>query len=186
MTFSLYIAPALMCTGLFIVFQAWRSKGESKSQSLLAWLGGLTILLSFTIFIYAQGSEFGIVLAAAYLSIIAWLIIVLNIQIQSTTKRNSITNQRKSSNPKDKSNRSRNIGVFFVAGPLSLVASGTFSMASALLLPLERVNEMAIAALSFPFYLGLSCYLVCMYQKPIRDGLVLLSITLISVAWIFS
>lgn len=172
------VASILMALGLLFVYVNWKKK--SPNFKLAALLGWLMVVISSSLFIYLHGKEFGIVIALGTLSLMAWCFVVFNIKRSSNAKKLRIHNSNDSV-----SSKLQLIGMFIVAGPINIVACSLFSMAWVLVLPTDRVDQMSLAALSFPTLFGLVCCLVYMYQKPLRDMIVLCSISIISALWIF-
>lgn len=143
---------------------AWRRKGAGNR--VLVAGGWLALALSTCLWSAAHGVEFGVSYALAWFALCATPAVVLNREYRQPQpdKAAPLTSTAPAST-------GHKWLTFLAAGPLALLASAPLTLLLTLLLPLARVNQMALAAVLFPTLWALAAYWTSASDRPLRFSL---------------
>lgn len=185
MIFSI-AGTAFSLAGIFCLYQSWQQRSWTQGTSGKRWLvpvGWLLLVVATTLWIPAQGAEFGIAYGLMSVSVIAWLVVFINFEIRQQKTRDKLAGQLTAPDAKA---LWRHFLLFVTAVPLSGAAAMLVSVALTLLVPWRAVNEMVLAVYLMPVLWGLASYWACADEKILRPALGLLACGTLSAIFIYS
>lgn len=168
----LLLALASGASAIAALRGAWRSKG--RGNRVLVYAGWAALLLSTILWSQAYGVEFGLSYALAWFALCATVACLLNREYRAPQLDTAapLTAQTTSTGYKWLT--------FLAAGPLALVACVPLTLLMTLLLPLERVNQMALAAVLFPILWALAAYWTSARDKPAHFSVLFVAVGITS------
>lgn len=157
---SPFLALASGAFSIFALRTAWRRKGFGNH---LMVAGGWAMLLLAT-FLWCRifGTEFGISYSLAWFATCAVFAVLFNREYSEPLVSTS------SCAKTDNSGTGRKWLRFIAAGPVALVSCVPLTLLFTLLLPLERVSQMALASVLFPVLWALGAYWSSARDNPGR------------------
>ena len=173
------IATAI--AGITCLYLSWQKR--SQSQVWLMPMGWLLNLASCVFLIRGYGGEFGVAYGLMLLPLLAWLMVLFNLEIKRK-------NQRATENvvfvvPATRT-MLRHIALFFIVVPLSGAASAYISVALATFLPWSRVNAVVLVVMIAPLVWGLAAWWACADPTRYRATLGISIAGLIGAAIVYS
>jgi hypothetical protein len=149
-----------------LLYASWRKRLQPKR--LVVTCGWLLIAVSFWLWTRSVGAEFGTVIAALQLSIVAWIFVLNNRHIRHS-------NGRRQAPVGVNLPRFRAVlyhsGRFLVAVPLAACSGTVLVLAGVALLPWSDVNRLAFAVLMVPVTWGAFAYWSCLDTRLLRPAL---------------
>lgn len=148
------IAAAI--AGIACLYLSWQK--HSPRRMWLMPMGWLLNLVSCALLIRGYGGEFGIAYGLMSLPLLAWLMVLFNLEIKRKNLRatESVTFVVPATRT-----MLRHIALFFLVVPLSGAASAYVSVALATLLPWSRVNAVVLVVMIAPLVWGLAAWWAC-------------------------
>ena len=167
------LALLLCVAGVVLLRLSWR-----RQRTALVCTGWLLLVLSPVVWSGSAGGEFGVSYALLALSIVAWLLIVFNVERQPVKAVNGAVDTA----TLPATTRWHKLGTFLVAGPLAGIAS---LLACALLVGLasdadSRGNSMVLTAFVFPLAWAAAVVWVCAGDRLARTAGALLVVSVIA------
>ena len=145
---------------------------------LASWIA---LVLAFTIMIRSIGPEYGLSYASAALSCVGLVLVGANLELRPCRQAGvSLAKGRAHGNASIQTSVSQKCGTFLVAGPIAGIAScqvvlvATYYAFGANAVP--NALGMAMAAIVFPAFWGITAYMVCMLNQTKKLALILLSV----------
>jgi hypothetical protein len=160
------MAVFMSAGGVALLYASWRTLLRRKRLALTA--GWSLIAVSFWCWNRAVGTEFGIVIAATQLSIVAWFFVLGNRHIRRSTGR---TQEPVGLNLPRFRSILHHSGRFLVAVPLAACSATMLVLATAVVLPWNDVNRLAFAVLTIPAIWGVLAYWACLETRLLRPAL---------------
>ncbi len=159
MLFSLLAAAC----GIGVLYTSWRGRFRRKAAVNLT--GWALIGVSGSLWMRATGMEFGVVIAFLVLSLLAWVVVLANIQVRA---RKAPRIQPAEAGARSLPAVVRHLALFTGTVPVAALASALLAMSVAELLPLVVVDRMAFAVLAVPVLWGLLAWWMCSDVRPLR------------------
>ena len=141
---------------------AWRRKGIRNG--VLVLIGWLALALSLALWSSALGIEYGVSYALAWFALCAIIAVILN-------REHRAPQPDRAAPLSEATTMGHKWLTFFAAGPLAVIACVPLTLLVTLLLPVARVNQMALAAVLFPTLWGLAAYWASARDNPGRLGI---------------
>ena len=152
--------------GVALLYASWRSRLQPKRSVVTC--GWSLIAVSFWFWIRSAGVEFGIVIAATQLPIVAWIFVLTNRHVRRSNGRQQepagVTLPRFHA-------VLHHSGRFVVAVPLAAGSGTMLVLAGATLLPWSDVDRLAFAVLAVPLIWGALAYWACLDTRLLRPAL---------------
>lgn len=178
------ISITLAVLSAILLRLCWQKKGSSWLALRLTGWGAL--LTCAAVWSSSVGPEFGIAFSFLTFSVSAWAMVGLNSQFRARK-----LERKKMENKVNKKLEIRDykiaykIGIFFTAGPLTIICTAFLSITLCSFLPLEKGNIMVTTALLYPVVFAIASYIICMNRRPLRDGIFMASSASLSAAYLF-
>jgi hypothetical protein len=160
------MAVFLGAGGVALLYASWRTLLRRKRLAVMA--GWSLIAVSFWCWNRSVGAEFGAVIAAMQLSIVAWFFVLGNRHIRRSIGR---TQEPVGLNLPRFRSILHHSGRFLVAVPLAASAATMLVLAAAAVLPWADVNRLAFAVLAIPAIWGVLAYWACLETRLLRPAL---------------
>lgn len=166
---SLALALAALIAGAFGVaalYASWRRRVQPKGVVIAC--GWFLIALSFYLWMRAGGAEFGPVLAALQLSIVAWVFVLANRHVRRDNGRRQ---EPASVSLPPLRAILRHAAIFLLAVPVAACSAILSVLAVSTLLPWNDVDRLAFAILVVPLAWGACAYWACSDSRLLRPAL---------------
>jgi hypothetical protein len=153
-------------SGVVLLYASWRKRLRPKR--LVVPCGWSLIAISFWFWIRFAGAEFGTVIAAMQLSIVAWIFVLTNRHMRRSNGRQQepvAMNLPRFQAILHHSSR------FLIAVPLAAGAGTMLVLAASILLPWSDANRLAFAVLVMPLMWGVLAYWACLDTRLLRPAL---------------
>ena len=161
------IAAVLAGTcGVALLYASWRKRLQPKR--LVVTCGWSLIAASLWLWIRFAGAEFGTVIGAMQLSIVAWIFVLTNRHIRRSNGRRQ---EPVGVNLPRFRAMLHHSGRFLVAVPLAACSGTMLVLAGSALLPWSDVNRLAFAVLMVPVMWGALAYWSCLDTRLLRPAL---------------
>jgi hypothetical protein len=168
-------------SGVVSLYASWRQRLQPKRLAVpCAWL---LIAVSFWFWIRFAGAEFGTVIAAIQLSIVAWILVLTNRHVRRSNGRRQepvAMNLPRFQAIVHHSSR------FLVAVPLAAATGTMLVLAASVLLPWSDVNRLAFAVLMMPLMWGVLAYWACLDTRLLRPALGLVAAGFLGAAVLYN
>ncbi len=160
------LAILLTTAGIAIIHGVWRRRLSPRRGVLAA--GWLLLVLSATLWIYADGAEFGLVRALVFISLAAWAAVWINRRVRPPRRGER---EQALAAPKPGRGLVRNTALFVLGVPVAGAASALASVLLGHWLSVEPANRAAVAIVLLPLLWGCALYWVCADSKLSRPAL---------------
>ncbi|MGH8167918.1 MAG: hypothetical protein ACREQ1_11805 [Woeseiaceae bacterium] len=179
------VAPALAALiagafGVAALYASWRKRLQPKSVVIPA--GWFLIALSFYLWMRVGGAEFGPVLAALQLSIVAWIFVLANRHVRRDNGRRQ---EPVSVQLPPFRAILRHAAIFLLAVPLAACSATLLTLAVSTLLPWNDVDRLAFSIVLMPLAWGALAYWACADSRLLRPALGLVAGGSLSVALLY-
>ena len=177
MTFStpkLLAATALSAASVIILRAIWRKK--SAYQLALSTSGWLIFLIGVIYWAEIKGWEIGLAYHFAIVSLVAWLIVTINLEVKPRIQEKQTTKAL----PPITMHPSKAIFKFLIAGPVAGLSACIVLLALSELMPINQTNQLVITGICFPFLWGVLAVWVCAKRSFLKQTMSILSASLCS------
>lgn len=188
MNIDMLINFVLLVIAVSMIFGSWQRKKLNKNShewpavKLITWGGWLTAFACLWGWGQIRGAEFGATYWFIFLALVAWGTIFFNRTVSPENAMNRpYRNQFVSIKKIVKS-----FATFFLAGPLALVSSCLLTILVSSWLPMERANQLVLAAFIFPVLWALVSFWICATQKRLLPGSAVSLAAIVSGVLLFS
>lgn len=152
--------------GVALLYASWRKRLQLKRLAVAC--GWSLIAVSFWFWAGSAGAEFGTVIAAMQLSIVAWIFALTNRHIRRSNGRRQ---EPAGVNLPRFQSILHHSGRLLLVVPLAACAATTLVLAASALLPWNDVNRLAFAVLMVPLIWGALAYWACLDIRLLRPAL---------------